>query len=75
MRKTTLELLPGDEVLWPIHQGIYDTKPTRHHSGRVVRIHHDPERNGCVVGVECEREWFYSGAGAVHDVVVKEGTI
>lgn len=58
--KTTLNLVEGDRILWPEHEG------SRHDSGTVIRVEHDPRKDGCVAKVVCTREWFSSGINAVH---------
>jgi len=59
--KTTLNLVEGDRIMWPEHEGL-----GRHDSGTVIRVEHDPQKDGSVAKVVCTREWFNSGIKAEH---------
>jgi len=69
MRKTTLELRPGDRLVWPEHDNLGDGTLSRHQSGPVVDVLYDG--NGCAARVVCTHDSFMSGIEAAHEVEEK----
>jgi hypothetical protein len=68
-KKGTLELQPGDRIIWPEHDLQGNGTLTRHESGSVVRVLYDGD--GSAARVVCTREWFMSGILATHEVEEK----